>query len=387
MTGNLIGAVVDVSSFPPVITQVPTNNYVYNRGDTLTFTVTAENPSAGTLSYQWYRNKKAIAGATSATLTISNASIEDIGDYSVDVSNANGVTSSRPDDGARAIMRGAYVIEAEDYNHGRGQTVAAASTMPLATNYYGGLDGIPSVDFKLTNQSTTDAAANGNDYRNGFTFNSVTTPFATTSEDLLGNVDVIDNNGDRNRGDFTLETNYKIGWGTAGEWYQYTRNIPAGQYNAVIGASRDGLTTNGMSFALDIISAGADTTNATIVPIGTVTASYTGGWSSNDLLPVRSSGGALATYDLGPNSTLRLTIVTADPDLDYILLYPVSGGPETPDISVSRDGTGQTIITYEGTLVSSDSVLGPYTAVTGATSPYTVPSTGAGLARFYRASQ
>ena len=213
------------------------------------------------------------------------------------------------------------------------------------------------------------------------------TPFATTSEDLLGNVDVIDNNGDRNRGDFTLATNYKIGWGTAGEWYQYTRNIPAGQYNAVIGASRDGLTTNGMSFALDIISAGADTTNATVVPIGTVTASYTGGWSSNDLLPVRSSGGALATYDLGPNSTLRLTIVTADPDLDYILLYPVSGGPETPDISVSRDGTGQTIIIYEGTLVSSDSVLGPYTAVTGATSPYTVPSTGAGLARFYRASQ
>jgi hypothetical protein len=385
MTGNLIGAVVDVSSFPPVITQAPTNSYIYNKGDTLTFSVTADNPAQGDLTYQWYLNKKAIEGATSATLTVSNADLEDIGDYSVDVRNVNGVTSSRPDDGARAIMRGAFVIEAEDYNYNRGQTVAGASTMPLATNYYGGLDGIPGVDFKLTNQSTTDAAANGNDYRNGFAFNGVTTPFATTPEDALGNVDVVDNNGDRNRGDFTLETNYKIGWGTAGEWFQYTRNLPPGQYNAVIGASRDGLTTNGMSFALDIVTAGADTTNATVVPIGTVTTSHTGGWSSNDLLPVRASNGSLATYDLGANSTLRLTIVTSDPDLDYILLYPVGTIVEGPDISVSRNASGQPVITFEGTLTGSDSVNGTYSPVAGATSPYEVPTTGS--MRFFRALQ
>lgn len=383
MTGNLIGAVVDVSSFPPTITQAPTNTYYYNKGDTLTFTVTASNPTVGDLGYQWYLNKKAIAGATNATLTVTNADLEDIGDYSVDVRNANGTVSSRPDDGARALMRGAFVIEAEDFNYNRGQTVAAASTMPLATNYYGGLDGIPGVDFKLTNQSTTDSAANGNDYRNGFAFNSVTTPFPTTPEDELGNIDIIDSNGDRNRGAFTLETNYKIGWGSAGEWYQYTRNIPAGQYNAVVAASRDGLTVNGMTLALDIVTAGADTANATVTQIGTVVANHTGGWSSNDLLPMRATDGSLAVYNLGANSTLRLGIIAGDPDLDYILLYPVGTGPETPDISVSRNAGGQPVITFEGTLVSSDTVDGNYSAVTGATSPYTVPT--GGTMRFYQA--
>jgi hypothetical protein len=282
-------------------------------------------------------------------------------------------------------MRGAFVIEAEDFNHSRGQTVAAASTMPLATNYYGGLDGIPGIDFKLTSQSTTDSAANGNDYRNGFAFDGVTTPFPTTPEDQLGNVDVVDNNGDRNRGDFILETNYKIGWGTAGEWFQYTRSLPPGQYNAVIGASRDGLTTNGMSFALDVVTAGADTANATVVPVGTVVASHTGGWSSNDLLPVRASDGSLATYDLGANSTLRLTIVSSDPDLDYILLYPAGPVVNGPEISVSRNASGQPVITFEGTLTASDSVDGTYAPVTGATSPYTVPTDGS--MRFFRSMQ
>jgi hypothetical protein len=57
----------------------------------------------------------------------------------------------------------------------------------------------------------------------------------------------------------------------------------------------------------------------------------------------------------------------------------------TPTISISK--TGSTIsITYTGTLQSS-TALGPtavWSAVTGAASPYTVPS-GGGAALFYRA--
>jgi hypothetical protein len=316
---------------------------------------------------------------------VNNADVDDVGDYSVTVSNENGASSSLPDDGARAIMRGAFVIEAEDFNYNRGQTVADASTMPLGTNYYGGLDGIPGIDFKLTSQSTTDPAADGASYRNGFTFNGTTTPFPTTPEDQLGNVAVTENTGDLNRGDFTLANNYKIGWGSAGEWFQYTRNIPPGEYNAVIGTSRDGLTTNAITLALDIVTAGADTANATVTPVGTVVASNTGAWSSNDLVAMRASDGSLATYTLGANSTLRLTIIAGDPDLDYILLYPAgsNGGGDEPEISVTRNATGQPVITYEGTLVSSESVDGDYTPVAGASSPYTVPTSG--NMRFYQA--
>jgi len=361
---------------------------VFNKGDTLNFSVTAENPTQGALGYQWYLNKKPITGATAATLTVTNADVDDIGDYSVGVTNVNGTTLSTAvsaDNNARAIMRAPFVIEAEDYNHSRGQTVAAASTMPLATNYYGGLEGIPGIDFKLTNQSTTDAAANGNDYRNGYAFNNVTTPFATTPEDALGNVDVIDNNGDRERGGFTIETNYKMGWGSAGEWYQYTRNFPPGQYHAVVGASRDGLAANAITLQLDVVTAGANTANATVQQVGSFIANNTGGWSSNDLNPMRAPDGSLAVYNLGANSTLRLTIAAGDPDLDYILLYPLSSTPPGPDISVTRNSSGQILIAYEGTLVASDTVNGTYAPVAGATNPYPVPTTG--TMRFYQARQ
>jgi hypothetical protein len=385
MTGALIGAVVDPSTFPPTITTRPAGINVFNKGDSFSFSVVADNPASGALTYQWYLNKKAIEGATSATLNVTNADIEDVGDYSVDVINANGRTSSRPDDGARAIMRGAFVVEAEDFNYNRGQTVAAASTMPLGTNYYTGLDGIPGVDFLLSNQSTTDPAANGNAYRNGWISNSVNIAFPITPN-ALGNVDVTGNNGDRNRGDFTLANNYKMGWGTGGEWFQYTRDFPAGQYHAVLGASRDGLTTNGIAFALGIVTAGANTETATVTPVGTVTSSFTGGWSSNDLLAMRATDGSLAVYNLGPNTTVRLTINTGDPDLDYILFYPVAGGPvEGPAIAVSRNASGQPVITYEGALYGSDTVDGTYSEVTGATSPYPVPTTG--TMRFFQSRE
>jgi hypothetical protein len=387
MRGNLIGAVVDPSSFPPTITSRPTNSYNFNKGDTLTFSVTADNPAPGDLSYQWNLNKKAIPGATNSTLTVTDADVDDIGDYSVDVRNVNGVASSRPDNDARAIMRGAFIIEAEDYNHTRGQTVAAASTMPLATNYYGGLDGIPGIDFKLIDQATTDSAASGAQYRNGYVLDGVTTPFPTTPEDALGNVSVDLNNGDRNRGDTILTNNYKIGWGTAGEWFQYTRSFPPGDYNAVLAASRDGLTTNAISFALDTVSGDVGTTNVTVTPIGTFTTSQTGGWSSNDLVPFRAADGSLATYTLGASSTLRLTITLGDPDLDYILLYPVGGGGggDRPAISIDTNASGAPVITFEGTLESSTTVDGTFSDVTGATSPYTAPTTSP--AQFFRAKR
>jgi regulation of enolase protein 1 (concanavalin A-like superfamily) len=55
-----------------------------------------------------------------------------------------------------------------------------------------------------------------------------------------------------------------------------------------------------------------------------------------------------------------------------------------PTISIARDAT--TIrITYTGTLLGADSVTGPYAAVQGATSPYTV--TPAGSATFFKAGQ
>jgi hypothetical protein len=58
--------------------------------------------------------------------------------------------------------------------------------------------------------------------------------------------------------------------------------------------------------------------------------------------------------------------------------------PATPTISLAYTNN-QLVLTYVGTLISSTNVAGPYTPVTGAASPYSVPATNA--QQFYRAKQ
>ncbi|MCF7766006.1 MAG: hypothetical protein K9N62_20250 [Verrucomicrobia bacterium] len=64
---------------------------------------------------------------------------------------------------------------------------------------------------------------------------------------------------------------------------------------------------------------------------------------------------------------------------------PAGGGGGTGGgIGVSRTATSLTI-TYQGTLQSSDSIVGPFTDVPGAASPATIPFSGSG--KFYRTRQ
>ena len=68
--------------------------------------------------------------------------------------------------------------------------------------------------------------------------------------------------------------------------------------------------------------------------------------------------------------------------INAIQLISPSSQPLGPAISVARDATGKVVITYEGKLQGSDTVNGAYTDVAGATSPYTVTTSGGG--KFYR---
>ncbi|MBN8247249.1 MAG: immunoglobulin domain-containing protein [Verrucomicrobia bacterium] len=368
--GDRVGWFIDPNKIAPIITQRPTS-VKYAAGGTITFTVAAE--SATPMTYQWYQNKKAIAGATSATLTIPNAGVANMGDYYCDVSNTSGTTSTYPDDSSRAIMTGvALVIEAEDYNFDGGQTLPAASVMPLAADLYQGKDGLPGIDFHLSAQSTADAGANGNSLRNGWLNNGVAVDFPVAPEEL-GNVDVIVDNGGGNteRPDFTLTNNYKIGWGDSGEWYQYTRDFPAGNYNVVFVGSRDGRAANAHDRTLELVTGDRTKVDAATTVIAQLTMSETGGWSSNDHIPFLAAdgSGSLASLALGANTTLRLRISRGDGDLDALYFYPagVSAQPEITGITVGADGKVTITWTGGGQLEAAETLGGPYAPVPGAT--------------------
>ncbi len=88
-----VGVFVNLSLLPPVIITPPTNRNV-SAGTTVSFSVTAT--SGETPTYQWYKDGVPIAGATGATLTLSNVQCAAMGSYTVRVSNSAGSALSAP---------------------------------------------------------------------------------------------------------------------------------------------------------------------------------------------------------------------------------------------------------------------------------------------------
>ncbi|MBV9928552.1 MAG: immunoglobulin domain-containing protein [Acidobacteria bacterium] len=78
---------------PPTITTQPASQ-TKNVGEGVTFTVVAGGTAP--FDYQWQKNGADIAGATAASLTLSNLQLSNAGDYSVEVSNDAGIATSDP---------------------------------------------------------------------------------------------------------------------------------------------------------------------------------------------------------------------------------------------------------------------------------------------------
>jgi hypothetical protein len=117
---------------PPSITAQPQTRTV-KAGSSVTFSVTASGTAP--LSYQWYRNNSAVAGATAASYKISATQPSDAGDYKVTVSNVAGELDS-----ASATLTVQYVPvitgQPQSQNAKIGETVAfsvAAAAIPAPT--------------------------------------------------------------------------------------------------------------------------------------------------------------------------------------------------------------------------------------------------------------
>lgn len=322
-----LGAWLLTSAMPPVITRRPATVH-YQRGESIMFSVVAE--SALPIAYQWFHNKQPIAGATNRVMEIASAGVEHIGDYSVEVSNPDGTVSSLPDNDSRAIMGGAFVVEAEDFNFGGGKTLPEANVMPLAGGYFAGKDGLPGVDFHLVSQSSPEPLDFGNAYRNGWAESGIVMGEPPTAPEPLGNVDIIPLTAPDHlkRPDYTMIQNYKVGWNGPGEWYQYTRDFdPAGKWNygAVAIVARDGLRTNRFSAVLEVVTSDPAQPQATTRLVGEITSDGTGGWESFDYLPFRAPGEAeVASFQWGTFRSVRYRVIEGDADLDALLFYPIS---------------------------------------------------------------
>jgi hypothetical protein len=405
LKGNLIGDYLDVSASAPIVSSLTAGPIVFSKGDKITLTADAVGKTP--LAYQWYQNKAAIAGATSASYVINSADYKDIGDYAVKVSNDVGTTWSAPsgdpekagagDDSLRLIMKGAFLIEDEDFNFGGGKHEPVADVMPYLGNAYLGLTHAATEDVDFNNSADQSGAA-------AFAYTRFNVTDAAVAE-MKGPGDNVDSALGRLRGSFSVTNNYAVGWTDAGDWQNYTRTFPQGKYAVIGGFAHDGVADGDVGFNLSKVAnptiadgstGGSPSTEGGaqgLTALGTFSSQGTGAWSSNDLIPMKDASGNIALIDLNGLTTIRLT-ATSTADMDFLLFYNTTGstgGGDGAHLTVTVNADKSLKITWDkpGTLQKTSTLLNAGTVWTdvSATSPQnvTIPA-GAGAA-FYRVKQ
>jgi GLEYA domain-containing protein len=284
-----------------------------------------------------------------------------------------------------------FFIEAEDFNYGGGQTQPAANIMPYYGGAYAGLTAVSNVDYYRS----------GND-NHGAWYRQ----FPNAGQDPVP----MQINHDLDRGVNELVANQRIGWVGSVQWYNYTRTFPGSNiYNVYAGLSQGngaGTSPHARYGVFQIVD--SPTAPTVTNSVGVFDDVATGAYGQNGgvgqgagLVPMTDGNGNMVALPLAGTQTLRayfpssstnetVTINgnvihthTGSGDFDFLMFVPATASIPTHTVSAAMVG-GKATITFTGTLFASPTVNGTYTAVPGATSPYTVPS-GSGAAMFYRA--
>ncbi len=180
-----------------------------------------------------------------------------------------------------------YTWEAEDYNHDNGQFIDNP-----APDAYANLTGVEGVDC----HNISDAPNETFVYRN---------PQLPPTTPGVGNGDQVNSDVPRLQYITSALSDYNLGWYDGGEWDNYTRTFPAGQYNVFLRAA-NGSGGNG-SATLSVVSGDTTTANQTNTTLGTFTIPSTGAnaWQTYTWVPLRDAGGNLVQFTGGSLKTLR----------------------------------------------------------------------------------
>ncbi|MHC1768320.1 MAG: hypothetical protein AB9869_29275 [Verrucomicrobiia bacterium] len=287
-------------------------------------------PSAGfkmTLNGQDVSSQLALTGSdTSASRTATFSGLQPNSIYAATyvVTDSGGLSSTNEITFDTFIESQTTIIEAEDYNHSGGQFIDGG-----APGAYASLEGAATIDFVDASPSTLGAAYRSSD-----------------AVDLAETADVA-------RKAFTdaAVSDYQIGGIVTGEWWNYTRTIPAGNYRAYVRAA----STSAQQLRLDRVTAGATQASQTVQFLGSFSVPRTGNLNLFDHIPLTDVQGRLVALPLSGQTTLRLTAVGASDDLvlNYLLLVPadtaaaeplVSALPAAGSLGVSADASVEVAI-------------------------------------------
>jgi len=248
---------------------------------------------------------------------------------------------------------GAFVIESEDFNYTEGGVSGKTNpqkgvagmdvdVMPYMGGAYQGLDAVNGIDYVSTD------GRDAQDYR------------APLNMAPHQNVDITASNGNRysnDRGTWTTTSNYRIGWVSTGEWDNYTRTFPAGDYQVWAALSYDGRGAGQLHGSLDMVTSDPSKTGQTVQALGVFDAPGSAGWGRNELVPMKDvAGGTIKTVSLSGVRTVRFN--QGSGDYDYLVFVPMGAPPLTPTVKFATlDSCKRNEVTLDWSIVNMDTTV------------------------------
>jgi autotransporter-associated beta strand protein len=213
-----------------------------------------------------------------------------------------------------------YTFEAEDFDYGGGKFFDNPQH-----GAYAGLGAIAEIDYHSVN-----SGQGGDDYRPnppGLETEGCTDgPRQAFSPGLL---------------------DYDVGFNNGGNWGNYTRTFPAGNYYIYLrGANGIGVAGDSASFSW--VTGGQTTTNQSTVKLGTFSVPSTGGWQTYTWVPLKDSGGnPVQIASTGFVETMRVTTDNGNYNANFYILVPVYTPPSGMALSISNSsGNGNLSISF-----------------------------------------
>ncbi|RME96309.1 MAG: hypothetical protein D6766_01055 [Verrucomicrobia bacterium] len=312
-----------------VVAATPAPDSTVPRNTSLDFTIRNFNSTVDPASIRLVLDGEDVTAHSAVAVTADGATVHhDPGLFEKETSHSYELTFQDDADPPRAERftgtfqtsplggPGVFVIEAEDFDFDAGQHKPEADVMPYLGGAYEGLGAVYNVDYRNDGRPDNDLYRAGEDPN----MPMVLTVAPETKQ----------------RGDWTVDPNYALGWPQPGGWQNYTRNIPAGLYEVFAAMSHDGTADHARRSQLGLVVAGQGTETQTVIPLGVFDAPGSGDWDAYPLIPLTDGADGRVVVDLPGTSTLRWTEESGN--LDYLVLYP-AGPPPAPVDALIRVGT------------------------------------------------